>query len=338
MLVIDGSQGEGGGQILRSALALSLVTGRPFVLERIRAGRQRPGLLRQHLTAVQAAAALGAAQVEGAALGSQRLRFAPQAVRAGDYRFAVGSAGSALLVVQAVLPALLTAPGPSTLVVEGGTHNPSAPPFEFVARTYLPLVRRMGPAVAATLERAGFYPAGGGRVALTVTPAPALAPLTLLERGAPGPCRVRAIVANLPETIAATEVRTVVRALALPASETTAETVPSDGPGNAVLVDVESEHLTEVFSAFGERGRPARAVAEDVVGQVRRYLAAAVPVGPHLADQLVLLLALAGGGRFRTVAPTRHLQTNVAVIRHFLDAPIALEELGRDRWEVIVGP
>jgi RNA 3'-terminal phosphate cyclase (ATP) len=293
--------------------------------------------LRQHLTAVRAAAAVGGAEVEGDALGAPRLRFAPAGVTPGSYRFTVGSAGSALLVLQTVLPPLLTASGPSEVVVEGGTHNPSAPPFEFVARAYLPLVRRMGPTVTATLDRHGFYPAGGGRVTIAVGPAPALRPLELAERGAAGAPRVRAVVADLPETIARTEARAVTRAMGWPDDVAETAGVPSDGPGNALLVELASAHVTEVFSAFGERGCPAPRVADDVVGQVRRYLAAGVPVGPHLADQLVLLLALAGGGRFRTVRPTRHLRTNVAVIGRFLDVPISLTERGRDDVAIVVG-
>lgn len=152
-VVVDGAQGEGGGQVFRTALALSLATGRPFEITRIRAGRERPGLLRQHLTAVRAACAVGDAEAEGAALGSDAVRFSPRAVRPGDHRFAVGSAGSAVLVLQAVLPALLTAAGPSRLTLEGGTHNPSAPTFEFLGRTLLPALRRLGPGLSARLDR-----------------------------------------------------------------------------------------------------------------------------------------------------------------------------------------
>ena len=161
MLTIDGSAGEGGGQILRTSLALSLVTGKPFRIEKIRAGREKPGLLRQHLTAVNAAAAVGRAEVQGAALGSRELVFHPSAPAPGAYSFAVGTAGSTTLVLQTILPALLTAPGPSTVTLEGGTHNPFAPPHDFLARAFLPLLSRMGAEVAATLERPGFYPAGG---------------------------------------------------------------------------------------------------------------------------------------------------------------------------------
>ena len=153
MITIDGSFGEGGGQILRTSLALSLVTGTPFCITRIRAARKKPGLMRQHLTAVRAAAEIGRAAIEGARIGSPQLTFEPQTVEAGDYRFAVGTAGSATLVLQTVLPALLTAPGSSMLVVEGGTHNPHAPPFDFLERTYLAVINRMGPSVTALLER-----------------------------------------------------------------------------------------------------------------------------------------------------------------------------------------
>src|SRR5882762_6595662 len=158
MITIDGSEGEGGGQMLRSSLALSLVTGQPFRIERIRAKRQKPGLLRQHLTAVEAAKAVGCAEVVGASLGSQTIEFRPGPVTPGNYRFAVGTAGSATLVLQTVLPSLLTASGPSTLTLEGGTHNPLAPPFDFLDRSFLPAIRQMGASVELELRNPGFYP------------------------------------------------------------------------------------------------------------------------------------------------------------------------------------
>src|SRR5947207_15592691 len=163
MITIDGSQGEGGGQILRTSLALSLVTGQPFCMERIRVRRQKPGLLRQHLTAVEAAKTVGCAEVEGAEMNSQTLEFRPGPVTPGNYRFAVGTAGSATLVLQTVLPSLLTASGKSTLTLEGGTHNPLAPPFDFLVGSFMPLIRRMGATVELDLKAPGFFPAGGGR-------------------------------------------------------------------------------------------------------------------------------------------------------------------------------
>jgi RNA 3'-terminal phosphate cyclase (ATP) len=205
LLTIDGSQGEGGGQILRSALALSLVTGRPFRIFHLRAGRARPGLLRQHLCAVRAAAEIGGAVVTGADLGSSELVFEPHTVRSGSYTFAVGSAGSATLVFQTVLPALMLAEETSTLELEGGTHNPAAPPYDFIARAFLPLLGQMGPRVSVTLERPGFYPAGGGRFVATIEPTLKLTPIDLEERGALLSRSASATVAALPRRIAERE-------------------------------------------------------------------------------------------------------------------------------------
>ena len=324
MLTIDGSLGEGGGQILRTALALSLVSGTPFTIEKIRGGREKPGLLRQHLTAVNAAVAVGEAEAEGATLGSQTLVFRPRAVKPGDYRFAIGTAGSTGLVIQTVLPALLIASGPSTLTLEGGTHNPAAPPFDFLERAFLPLVASMGPRVSAVLNCPGFYPAGGGRCTVSILPAARLEPLTLLERGAIKRRQARALVARLPRQIADRELAVVRTRLGW--SEDELETVIVDGsapgPGNVLLLEIESEHLTEIFCGFGEVGTRAESVAEHAAKEARRYLAAGVPVGVHLADQLLVPLALAGGGSFRTIGLSSHSRTNLDVIRLFLPTRI----------------
>src|SRR5262245_29250478 len=252
MLTVDGSQGEGGGQILRTSLSLSLVTGTPFRIERIRAGRAKPGLLRQHLTAVMAAAKVGGADVDGAVPGSNELVFRPRRVEPGTYRFAVGTAGSACLVLQTVLPPLLLAEGASLLTLEGGTHNPGAPPFDFVARAFLPRLAAMGARVRATLERPGFYPAGGGQMAVAIEPTSALQPLSLLERGEIRRRHGRAVVANLPQSIARRELATLKEKLGW--AEAELETaVAADGvrgPGNVVMLEIESAHVTEVFTGF----------------------------------------------------------------------------------------
>ena len=205
MIHIDGSIGEGGGQILRTALALSMVTGQAFRIEKIRAGREKPGLLRQHLTAVNAAAAICSAVVDGAAISSRAFSFSPGKVKSGDYTFAIGSAGSTTLVLQTVLPALLLAEGLSTVSLEGGTHNPMAPPFDFLQRAFLPLINRMGPTVEVTLDRAGFYPAGGGRFTVAIQPAAKLLTLALTERGEIKRKQATAMVAGLPGEIAKRE-------------------------------------------------------------------------------------------------------------------------------------
>ena len=201
MIRIDGSLGEGGGQILRTSLSLSLVTGKPFRIENIRAGRERPGLLRQHLTAVLAAGEVGGAEVEGATLGSTALTFAPAKVRSGEYHFAVGTAGSGTLVFQTILPALMRACGPSKITIEGGTHNQAAPPYHFLERSFVPLIERMGPKVSLRLERYGFYPAGGGRFVAEIEPVENLRSFEIGERGEITSRRVVAIVANLARHI-----------------------------------------------------------------------------------------------------------------------------------------
>lgn len=327
MLEIDGSTGEGGGQIVRSSLTLSLATGRPVRLYNIRAGRKRPGLLRQHLTAVAAAAAVGKADVRGATLKSRELTFRPRPITAGEYRFDVGTAGSATLVLQTVLPVLLTASGSSHLTLEGGTHNPSAPPFDFLEKAFLPLLCRLGPRVTATLERPGYFPAGGGKFRVDVEPSVRLKRLELMERGPIAACRAWAVVSQLPLHIARRELSVIGRELSLTKENLQAvEEVRSRGPGNVVHVEVEAANLTELFTGFGERRVRAEVVAERVAAEVSGYLQAGVPVGPRLADQLLLPLTLGSGGTFRTMTPTTHTLTNIEVIRRFLPVRIELTE------------
>lgn len=337
MITIDGSQGEGGGQILRSALALSLVTGKPFRIGNIRARRKKPGLMRQHLTAVNAAAEVGAAQVSGNAIGSRELAFAPTALRSGRYHFAVGTAGSCTLVLQTVLPALILADGPSEILLEGGTHNPNAPPFDFLAGAFLPLLNRMGPSVTAVLERPGFYPAGGGRIRVKVTPSLELLPLHLIQRGKVLTQTATAIVARLPRSIAEREIAVVREKLTWGEDCLGVMEEPdSSGPGNVLVLAVASEFVTEIFTGFGELGVSAETVAGRTVKEVREYLASGVPVGRHLADQLLLPLALAGGGAFRTLAPTAHTITNIEVLRLFLALDIKVEQQDEQGWAISI--
>lgn len=342
MLTIDGSQGEGGGQIVRSSVALSLVTGQPLTLNKIRAGRPKPGLMRQHLTAVNAARKISGADVRGADSGSSRLVFSPGPVQAGEYAFDIGSAGSTTLVLQTILPALMLAAGPSTVTLEGGTHNPLAPPFDFLARSYLPLLARMGPQVQAELVRPGFFPAGGGKLVVTIQPAQQLSPLTLLERGPIARRRVRALVANLPRHIAERECRTIAEQAGWEEAVFEAEEVQeSRGPGNAVLLELQAEHVTEVFAGFGERGVRAEQVARRVWQEACRYLQTEVPVGEHLADQLLLPLGIgayqgSGGGEFRTLALSGHSTTHSEILQQFLGVKVSVEQRGADDCTVCV--
>jgi len=324
--------------VLRTSLALSLVTGLPFRIENIRAGRKNPGLLKQHLTAVRAAVEISDAVVTGAEMGSGELTFIPGKVRTGEYVFSVGTAGSATLVLQTVLPALMTADGKSELILEGGTHNPYAPPFDFLEKAFLPCLRKMGPVVKCKLHRPGYYPAGGGRFSVYIEPAEKLAPIEINERGKLTSRHARAIVSRLPEHIAQRELEAVRRILKWRQDELETERVTNaSGPGNALILEIHFEHITEVFTGFGERGVTAEDIAARTSEEVMEYLVSGAPVWKYLADQLLLPMALAGKGLFRTVAATKHTVTNIDVIRRFLDIDIQCQRLDEAQWQIAIG-
>jgi RNA 3'-terminal phosphate cyclase (ATP) len=369
MICIDGSRGEGGGQIVRSALALALVTGRPVTIDSIRAGRQKPGLLLQHLAAVNAAVDISGGTARGAALGSRCVSFEPVATRPGECHFRVGSAGSATLVVQTVLPALMLANGPSTLIVEGGTHNPWAPPFDFLARAFVPLVNRMGPRITIQLDRHGFFPAGGGRLRVQIEPAEALAGFDLCERGEIVDCRARVLLSNLPAHIARREIDTIVEKTGWKRGLCSIEEVPAAGPGNVVILEIVSANVTDVFTAFGRRGVKAERVATDAAHQALEYIKSGAPVGPYLADQLLLPLGISAwqgsvadaasvgaqtvsepvlpsaigrgekrgqrGGSFRTLPLSGHSATHIDLLREFLGISIQVESSANDRTCIV---
>jgi RNA 3'-terminal phosphate cyclase (ATP) len=326
MMAIDGSFGEGGGQILRSSLALSIVTGTPFRIDNIRAKRKKPGLLRQHLTAVRAATQISRANVSGDEMGSTVLEFAPGETVGGDYEFSVGTAGSTSLVLQTILLPLVVASEPSRIVLGGGTHNPFAPPFDFLERAYVPLLNRMGPQVDVALKRPGFYPAGGGRLVVDVTPTESLGRIEILERGTLTRRLGRAVVSSLPSRIAEREIRVIGKRLGWDDSETEIVEVEKPvGPGNIVTIELEFENVTEVATGFGERGRTAEAVATHAVQQCQRYLKSDAPVGEYLTDQLMLPMAVAGTGTFRSTGLSRHAETHMELIGKFLGVPIGTE-------------
>lgn len=317
MIELDGS--EGGGQLLRSALTLSLCTGIGFTMDNIRARRSRPGLMRQHLTAVNAAAAVGGARTLGATLGATALRFEPGAIRAGDYHFATGSAGSATLVLQTVLPALWRAGGASTLRLEGGTHNPLAPSADFIAATYLPVLARMGVQVAMRLLQHGFHPAGGGVLEVQVQACAALQPCWLEARPALTSLQARILMSGLSSSIGLRELQALAARLDIEADPRCVESVrPALGPGNVAMVHACHGDHVEVFTGHGERGVSAEQVAARLAGQVQQHLDGGAHVGEHLSDQLLLPMALAGAGAFTTAAISEHLSSNARLIEKFL--------------------
>lgn len=337
MISIDGSFGEGGGQIIRTSCALSLITGKPFHIYNVRARRAKPGLQRQHLTAVMSAAEIGGARVDGAAVGSGEFTFKPGKITPGDYTFSIGTAGSTTLVLQTVLPPLMIANASSRLTLEGGTHNVHAPPFEFLKKTFLPLVNLTGPHVSIELERYGFYPPGGGRLHVTIEPGDSRNRIDLIEREEILARRARALVVNLPPSIAERELNVIKGMLGWQDSLLQLETSNNAySPGNVLTVEIESEQLTEVITGIGERGVRAETIAERVVKETEDYLSHNAPVGEHLADQLLIPLALAGGGSYLTGPLSLHTTTNIEIIKKFLSIEIEVAPAGDDMWKIDV--
>jgi RNA 3'-terminal phosphate cyclase (ATP) len=326
MIELDGAAGEGGGQILRSALTLAMITGQPFRIRNIRANRAKPGLMRQHLVAVQAALQICGGEAAGAALGSQDLTFVPGSVTGGDYEFAIGTAGSCTLVLQTVLPALLKADKPSTLRLAGGTHNPMAPPVQFLQRAWCPRLAEMGAHIDIELERVGFYPAGGGVVEARVEPCAELRPCTWMARGERRAAYAEAFVAGVPERVAQRELECVGKALHWGEDQLFVRSLPAgQGPGNVLMLTLEYDHATEVFTAFGEKSVSSERVAHQAVQRARRYLESRAAFAEYLADQMMLPLALAGGGGFTLDEVSMHARTNAQVIETFLPVRFRFE-------------
>jgi len=329
-VTIDGSHGEGGGQILRTSLSLSALTGKPVEIVKIRAGRSRPGLQAQHLASVKAAASLCAAHLEGAEIGSGRLLFAPQAApTAGVYHFAIGTAGATALVMQTVLAPLLFAPGASRVTVTGGTHVSFAPTADYLERVYLPTLARHGLRASLESPRAGFFPKGGGMVQAEVTGGAVSTPITLTERGDLLSLTALMVTSGLPATVAERGIATVRQEVTrLPVTMAVeAREVASVGPGASVLLVAECEGGFAGFSAVGERGKRMETVAEEACRDFRGWWETGAACEEHLADQLVLPMALtAGESRWTTSRATEHLRTVLWVVPQFLPVEATLAE------------
>jgi RNA 3'-terminal phosphate cyclase (ATP) len=342
VLILDGSHGEGGGQILRTVLSLSINTSKAFRLVNIRLGRRNPGLSPQHLSAVRAAAAISNAAVSGDWLGSTELEFAPQhPARHGDYVFDVmqtaerGSAGSVTLILQTLLVPLACADGASTLVLRGGTHVEWSPPFDHLLTSYFPALRRMGFCVAAELNRWGWYPVGGGEIICRISSggddnaAFWPNPLELLQRGPLRRIAGRAVAANLSAHIPQRmrdRARAALVDLGVPVTIEPLR-VTAACPGAGIFLMAEYEELAVSFSALGRLGKPSETVADEAAAALREHHASGAAVELHLADQLLLPLSIAAGASAFSVArPTRHLTANAWTIGRFGVADVAIEE------------
>jgi RNA 3'-terminal phosphate cyclase (ATP) len=335
MSIIQLNGEAGGGQMLRTALSLAMVTGQSFRMVNIRGKRRKPGLMRQHLTCVNASCEITGGSAEGAEINSTEIVFHPGTPRGGEYRFSIGTAGSTGLLYQTLLPALLHADGQSTLHLEGGTHNPLAPPFEFLDRVFLPTLRKMGVDATISLAETGFAPVGGGVIHCIIEPCAQLAPIVLTDRGELISTKLRVPVRNLPRSIAD---RILNSALAeFPCDDASVEPrEPGPGRGICCLYEAVFEHGSELASAFGEMNVTGEQVGRRTAKSLRDFISNGAAVGRYLADQLLLPMALAGGGNFITLNPDDHVPTNIGVIEMFLPVKFDIEDLDRGQRLVTV--
>ena len=327
LIKIDGSYGEGGGQILRTGLALSVLTGRALEIYNIRAKRKKPGLRAQHLVCVQAAQKISGAKVSGAEISSQLLRFEPQKVRPGQYQFNIGTAGSTSLVLQTILLPLSSSNGLSEISLIGGTHNPLAPSFHYLKEIFLPMVSQLGIKVEARLEKYGFYPKGGGQVRFFVKPAEKIQAKDFLKRGNLEKISGISLVANLPLSIAARQKLSATRLLKDYSPSIKTAEVKAFSPGTFIFLKAKYQNALAGFSALGEQGKPAEKVGEEAAKMFLDYHQSQKALEPHLADQIILYLAASHQPfSFTTSRISNHLRTHIWLLEQFLELKININE------------
>lgn len=344
MLQIDGSYGEGGGQILRTALALSCFSGKGIEITGIRKSRPRPGLQPQHLTAVKAAAAISGASVEGADISSSQVRFLPGPVRGDDYHVDVslikGSAGSTSLVLQTIMLPLFFADRPSTVTLAGGTHVPWSPTFHYLKHSFLPVLSKISLNAGLNIEKWGWYPIGGGRIRARIEPGKRIAPVTITERGTLRKVRGVSAASNLPGHIAERQRAQAIKVLSRRGLTVDIEIAeaPSPGKGTLLFLLAEFENVSSAFDSLGALGKRAETVADEACNALFEYLESEeAAFEPHLADQIVPYLAIASGtSEFTTSRITRHLFTNIWVVKQFVDADIRVEGSEGEAGKVII--
>jgi RNA 3'-terminal phosphate cyclase (ATP) len=328
MIRIDGSQGEGGGQLLRSALTLSLLTGERIHIDNIRANRSNPGLRHQHLAAVKAAQSIGKSEVEGGILGSTELDFHPRTIQPGRYRFNIGTAGSTSLVLQTVFLPLSMTKTTSSITITGGTHVPWSPSYDYLEMQWLPYMNKLGFEAHISMDLAGFYPKGGGQIQGRIKPIVRINPLEILDRGSLKQIRGISAVANLDRRIAERQRKQVIRRLGdkYRLNDIRIKQMPSKFKGTLMLLLGEFEYSQCCYFSLGKPGKPAERVADDVINAFESFMATNGAIDEYLADQLLLPLAFASGpSRFMSGKLTNHLITNADVIKEFINVEIDID-------------
>ena len=333
MIEIDGSFGEGGGQVLRTALSLSCLLNKPFRIFNIRKGRKKPGLMPQHLMGIRSLKLISDAKVKGDSIGSTELLFEPGEVKAGDYFFDIGTAGSTSLLLQATLPPLIFTKNKSSLSLKGGTHVPLSPPFHYISEVFIPILNMLGIDVKAKIETYGFYPKGGGKVTVEIKPVDVIKGRKFLERGEIKGVHGLSGVGNLPLSIAERQRDAVLKTLVSQGVTAEVETfsVPTPGQGTFIFLKAVSDNCIAGFSSLGERGKKAELVGEEAAKKFLDYYSTSACLDHHLADQIVLYLSIAQGeSSFTTSEISGHLLTNLWVIEKFLGTRYRVEgEMGK---------
>lgn len=332
-LKIDGSICHGGGQILRSALALSAILGKPFEMHSIRKNRSQPGLRRQHLCGVLAAAEICGAKLEGAELGSEDLLFIPKKIKAGTYQFAVGTGGSVSLVLQSILLPLAVQKVKSHISVAGGTYTPQAPTAEFFTETLVPRMNQMGYSVKAEITRAGFFRIGGGLVQVDCCRKDNFMPVYWMEKESPRKCFIQIVTSHFPEKTTLKVAKLIREELSkmrnmIPYELEIMENPDIEEPGAVVIVRT-AGRIPTVFSEIAQYGYSSEALARSLGKQIRSFLAASAPIESHLADQIILPLFFAAGGIFLTKSSSEHLESCIKILELFTGQKVKTERDGK---------
>ncbi len=340
---IDGSHGEGGGQILRTSLTLSCVLGKPVFITNIRRLRKKPGLQPQHLASISAAAAVSKADVQGTNLSSTELEFRPRGLQPGRFYFDVGgikgSAGSVSLVLQTIILPLSFAEQGSIVEVIGGTHVPWSPSFHYLNTVVAPLLQRLGLRTEFDITSWGWYPVGRGRIIARIEPVQGIKPLHMNDRGKLLRVSGLSAVSNLPEHIAVRQRERALLNLTRNGIDGSIDilSAPSAGKGSFLFLCAEFQNLSAGFGALGAIGKRAEQVADEACGELLSHVKAEGALDPHLADQIIPYLAFSpDASEFTTSSISRHLLTNIWVVKQFLDIDIRIEGSEGEHGRVVV--